>query len=121
MSDACADPGYGIETHDNEKFLLGRMTDHNRVDMPVVSAAIPARTMLKVGGDGKTLEPVTANADTVFGVLHCDKDVGQTRTSVFTQVDVNRDLVLPQGLDFDMLVANNSRIFFKKLIRSGVA
>ncbi len=112
-------PGYGTTAHNNQKFLLGRMTDHNRVDMPCVSAAIPARTLVKVGIDDKTVEAVTASTDTVFGVLSCDKNEGQTRTSVFTQVDVNRDLVLPLGLDLDMLTASNSRIFFKKLIRSG--
>lgn len=120
MSASCGEPGFGVSGHENEKFLLGRMTDHNRVDMPVVSTAIAARTMVKIGADGKTLEAVTASTDTVFGVLSCDKDAGVTRTSVSTQCDVNKDLVLPTGLDLDQLTASNSRIFFKALIMSGL-
>jgi hypothetical protein len=113
-------PGYGVSGHENEKFLLGRMEGLSRIDMPVVTAAIPARTLVKIGVDGKTLEPVVASSDTVFGVLADDKAAGTLRTNVFTQCDVNILLVLPQGLDMDQLAASNSRIAYKSLIMSGL-
>ena len=120
MSADCGVPGFGQEAVENEKFMLGRMTDMNRTDMPMVAAAIPARTLVKIGTDGKTCEPVTASTDTPFGFLSCDKDAGVTRFNVFTQGDVNRDLVLPLGLDLDQLTGRNNRITFKKLIMSGL-
>lgn len=117
----CGEPGYGVSAHENEYFVMGRMEGVNRTDMPFVSTAIAERTMVKVGGDGKTLEPVTASTDTLAGIIVCDKADGVTRANVFVQGDFNRDLVLPRGLDYDQLTASSSfRITLKTPIRTGL-
>lgn len=125
MSANCADPGFGVEAYENDSFVMGRMTDHNRVDMPIVTTAIDAPALLKVGIDGKTLEELTDNTADAYAVLTCDKPAGVLRTSVFTQGDFNRTqmerVLADRGdtIDLDIVTGGNSRIFFKRPIFGG--
>jgi len=117
------EPDWGVEGFAQDADVLARMEGVNRSDYPAAAAAAwPFLQPVKMGADGKTVEPLTdSGTETLFGICIQDKDAGLDRVTVYTQGDFVRETFQAQwpALDVDELMGGNSRITFKTQIFSG--